>query len=82
MYWKGNLQVSVWFIPVHNEQYFSNYEIVSITLEFSSHFTKMFEIGTETTTCRDPQIGNWIPGNIKNVSSLENFKGEINKKEI
>ena len=45
MYWKGNLQVSVWFIPVHNEQYFSNYEIVSITLEFSSHFTKMFEIG-------------------------------------
>ena len=82
MYWKGNLQVSVWFIPVHNEQYFSNYEIVSITLEFSSHFAKMFEIGTETTTCRDPQIGNWIPGNIKNVSSLENFKGEINKKEI
>ena len=82
MYWKGNLQVSVWFIPVHNEQYFSNYEIVSITLEFSSHFTKMFEIGTETTTCRDLQIGNWIPGNIKNVSSLENFKGEINKKEI
>ena len=82
MYWKGNLQVSVWFIPVHNEQYFSNYEIVTITLEFSSHFTKMFEIGTETITCRDPQIGNWIPGNIKNVSSLENFKGEINKKEI
>ena len=82
MYWKGNLQVSVWFIPVHNEQYFSNYEIVSITLEFSSHFSNMFEFGTETTTCRDSQIGNLIPGNIKNVSSVENFKGEINKKEL
>ena len=82
MYWKGNLQVSVWFISIDNERCFSNYEIISITLETSSHFAKIFVIGTETITCRDPQIVNLIPENIKNLSSLENFKSEIKKKEI
>ena len=82
MYWKGNLQVFVWSISIDNERCFSNYEIISITLETSSHFAKIFEIGTETITCRDPQIGNLIPENIKIVSSLENFKTEIKKKEM
>ena len=81
MYWEGNLQVSVWFISIDNKRCFSNYEIISITLETSSHFAKIFEIGTETITCRDPQIGNLIPENIKNVSSLENFKSEIKKRK-
>ena len=47
MYWKGNLQVSVWFISIDNKRCFPNYEIISITLETSSHFAKIFKIGTE-----------------------------------
>ena len=40
---------------------------------------KKNRFGSETVTYRSPRIWNLTPGNIKNVSSLENFKRE-NKK--
>ena len=78
---KRNIKISAKFTSTHNEQYFRRGKIYNLR-KFQSLYTnckKPVRFGAEMVTYSGLQFWNFIPDNINNVSSLENFKRGIKK---
>ena len=77
------MQISKWLLspPIMNDIFFSQKNIYNLRKfqELSTSTKNTVNFGTETIACRDPQLWNLFPDNIKSEPTFELLKKKIRK---